>query len=334
MNKLLAVMIYALCSICFDESNFLKSQSLFPFKENNFWGYKDNTGSVRVVPKYDTGCAGVSNLYLVKNGTSFGVLGRQGQELLPPVFEQVWFGEALRWGGAIVGLKNRRYTILDDKGTFLLQADHLEATGRGSKYMLVKDGERWAIVSGKGEWLARLKSRPVHLYDGGSYCVIDTRHAKYYSAQGKFRFKTKTGKRYSTSALEFRNGYAPILIEKREWKRSWSALVHKHYSIPSEPRHDRRRMTFMEIITRSYRNAIDTNGRYFLPCGYSLADGPYNGYAIAYSPNGKSGYGIVGPDRSFVVPPIYDNIERQDNGVYRLRKKDEVKHISISELTQ
>lgn len=311
-------------------TNFLQAQELLPYKQNYLWGYKNSKGKIIVAPKYDTACTGISNLYLVKNGGSFGVLGHQGQELLPPSFEQVWFGEELRWGGAIVGLKNRRYTILDYKGTFLLQADLIEATARGSKYMLVKDGELWAIVSGNGEWLAKLSSDAIHLYDGGSYCIIERRHAKYYNAQGKFRFKIKPNKGYYAYALEFRNGYAPIEVEKKEWKRSWSALVHKYYSISPEAPYDRRRLKFMEIITRKYRNIIDTNGRYFIPDGFSIADGPYHGYAIAYSPNGKSGYGIVGRDRCFVVPPIYDNIERVGD-LYRLRKKDEVKVISLSE---
>lgn len=311
--------------------NFLQAQDLFPYKQNNLWGYKNTSGKVIVPPRYDSASTGILNLYLIKSGGGFGVLGPRGEELLPPNFEQVWFGEELRWGGAIVGLKNRRYTILDDKGTFLLRADRLEAMVRGSKYMFVKDGERWAIVSGKGEWLAKLKTRPIHVYEDGSYCLLKKRRANYYSAQGKFRFKTKTNKGYATSSLEFRNGIAPITIEKREWRLCLRAAFRKYYLVRYEGdgQYIKRRMKPVEIMTRKYHNVIDTNGRYFLPNGFSISDGPKDGYAIAYSPKGNGGYGIVGQDRSFVVPPIYDKIERTSEGNYRLTKKDEQKVISL-----
>ena len=149
--------------------------SLFPFKSNNLWGYKDFNGNIIVEPKYYEANKLCDGMGLVKKGTGqngqYGFIDTEGNVAIPCIYYDAYsFSDDV----ALVSLATRtdenRWTFIDKQGNRLFDNEFELARSFHEGYAaVVKKGYLfpvpptvensvvWSYIDKKGNYVTELE---------------------------------------------------------------------------------------------------------------------------------------------------------------------------------
>ena len=172
--------------------------------KNNKLGVIDKNGKVIITPKYDNFLKLNDRDIMIgyKDGKSYLInLETKKEKLLD--YEN--FGEESE--GMILTLKDRKLGYIDIEGNEIIPNKYEAAfkVQMGSKYLQVKENEKWMLVNKKGEVYKELHYDDLGEYKDGYILVVSNNKLGYIDDEGNEKIVPQFI--YATS---FKNGYAVV----------------------------------------------------------------------------------------------------------------------------
>lgn len=123
---------------------------LIPYKENGLWGYTDSSGTVVIPAKYEQAGPFVDGgLTVVKTGTGFGLLNKNGEEVVKPVIAD----RIMDCGCGVYGFKQTNgFALVNKLGKRIDRGQVQEVLSDCHEDRLaVKIDGKWGYVDAKGQ---------------------------------------------------------------------------------------------------------------------------------------------------------------------------------------
>jgi hypothetical protein len=137
---------YPFLSTLEQEQNLLNT-SLFPFKRQEFYGFMDREGSVKIEPQFEQLGFYFEGLATAVKGDKYGYVDKLGNVVLPFRFESASDFEA---GRAIVQ-ENGFYGVIDRIGNYILKPVYTDIQGLSSGLFLVGKDSLYGYVDKDGK---------------------------------------------------------------------------------------------------------------------------------------------------------------------------------------
>ncbi|MBL7903347.1 MAG: WG repeat-containing protein [Bacteroidia bacterium] len=295
----------------------LYSQRLIPYRKGNLWGYADSNGVMVIEPKYEYAGMEQCGLMLVKSHDKYGVIARDGSEVVAPAYQSTLFGCGSRYPSIIICRNPDGDYLFDRSGKFICKVDKVEQNHK-SRYVVASKGKRIGLLSPTGSWRLRPTNlRLIRVTEGGGFISKGLFKTRYYNAAGRFKFSTR-----HRSSFDFYGGYSSITITKKTWRNIFKYSFRKYYGVESG-----KRVKPWERIKQVYHNLIDTNGRVLLPKGFNYEGMPRSGYVIGYGPLGRGLFDSLG---NVLIEPVQRNINCDKNLICFVAKDTSRKFISFA----
>lgn len=247
--------------------------------KNNKLGVIDKNGKVIITPKYDNFLKLNDRDIMIgyKDGKSYLInLETKKEKLLD--YEN--FGEESE--GMILTLKDRKLGYIDIEGNEIIPNKYEAAfkVQMGSKYLQVKENEKWMLVNKKGEVYKELHYDDLGEYKDGYILVVSNNKLGYIDDEGNEKIVPQFI--YATS---FKNGYAVVgeesgfgVINKENEKVI--PLIYDEVEIKDN---------YVYVKMDNKRGILDLNGHEILPVIYDEL-GDIENNILFYKKNNESGY--------------------------------------------
>lgn len=247
--------------------------------KNNKLGVIDKNGKVIITPKYDNFLKLNDRDIMIgyKDGKSYLInLETKKEKLLD--YEN--FGEESE--GMILTLKDRKLGYIDIEGNEIIPNKYEAAfkVQMGSKYLQVKENEKWMLVNKKGEVYKELPYDDLGEYKDGYILVISNNKLGYIDDEGNEKIVPQFI--YATS---FKNGYAVVgeesgfgVINKENEKVI--PLIYDEVEIKDN---------YVYVKMDNKRGILDLNGHEILPVIYDEL-GDIENNILFYKKDNESGY--------------------------------------------
>lgn len=247
--------------------------------KNNKLGVIDKNGKVIITPKYDNFLKLNDRDIMIgyKDGKSYLInLETKKEKLLD--YEN--FGEESE--GMILTLKDRKLGYIDIEGNEIIPNKYEAAfkVQMGSKYLQVKENEKWMLVNKKGEVYKELPYDDLGEYKDGYILVVSNNKLGYIDDEGNEKIVPQFI--YATS---FKNGYAVVgeesgfgVINKENEKVI--PLIYDEVEIKDN---------YVYVKMDNKRGILDLNGHEILPVIYDEL-GDIENNILFYKKDNESGY--------------------------------------------
>lgn len=247
--------------------------------KNNKLGVIDKNGKVIITPKYDNFLKLNDRDIMIgyKDGKSYLInLETKKEKLLD--YEN--FGEESE--GMILTLKDRKLGYIDIEGNEIIPNKYEAAfkVQMGSKYLQVKENEKWMLVNKKGEVYKELPYDDLGEYRDGYILVVSNNKLGYIDDEGNEKIVPQFI--YATS---FKNGYAVVgeesgfgVINKENEKVI--PLIYDEVEIKDN---------YVYVKMDNKRGILDLNGHEILPVIYDEL-GDIENNILFYKKDNESGY--------------------------------------------
>jgi len=247
--------------------------------KNNKLGVIDKNGKVIITPKYDNFLKLNDRDIMIgyKDGKSYLInLETKKEKLLD--YEN--FGEESE--GMILTLKDRKLGYIDIEGNEIIPNKYEAAfkVQMGSKYLQVKENEKWMLVNKKGEVYKELHYDDLGEYKDGYILVVSNNKLGYIDDEGNEKIVPQFI--YATS---FKNGYAVVgeesgfgVINKENEKVI--PLIYDEVEIKDN---------YVYVKMDNKRGILDLNGHEILPVIYDEL-GDIENNILFYKKDNESGY--------------------------------------------
>lgn len=247
--------------------------------KNNKLGVIDKNGKVIITPKYDNFLKLNDRDIMIgyKDGKSYLInLETKKEKLLD--YEN--FGEESE--GMILTLKDRKLGYIDIEGNEIIPNKYEAAfkVQMGSKYLQVKENEKWMLVNKKGEVYKELPYDDLGEYKDGYILVVLNNKLGYIDDEGNEKIVPQFI--YATS---FKNGYAVVgeesgfgVINKENEKVI--PLIYDEVEIKDN---------YVYVKMDNKRGILDLNGHEILPVIYDEL-GDIENNILFYKKDNESGY--------------------------------------------
>lgn len=247
--------------------------------KNNKLGVIDKNGKVIITPKYDNFLKLNDRDIMIgyKDGKSYLInLETKKEKLLD--YEN--FGEESE--GMILTLKDRKLGYIDIEGNEIIPTKYEAAfkVQMGSKYLQVKENEKWMLVNKKGEVHKELPYDDLGEYKDGYILVVSNNKLGYIDDEGNEKIVPQFI--YATS---FKNGYAVVgeesglgVINKENEKVI--PLIYDEVEIKDN---------YVYVKMDNKRGILDLNGHEILPVIYDEL-GDIENNILFYKKDNESGY--------------------------------------------
>lgn len=247
--------------------------------KNNKLGVIDKNGKVIITPKYDN--------FLKLNDRDIMIGYEDGKSYLinletkkEKLVDYENFGEESE--GMILTLKDRKLGYIDIEGNEIIPNKYEAAfkVQMGSKYLQVKENEKWMLVNKKGEVYKELPYDDLGEYKDGYILVISNNKLGYIDDEGNEKIVPQFI--YATS---FKNGYAVVgeesgfgVINKENEKVI--PLIYDEVEIKDN---------YVYVKMDNKRGILDLNGHEILPVIYDEL-GDIENNILFYKKDNESGY--------------------------------------------
>ena len=247
--------------------------------KNNKLGVIDKNGKVIITPKYDNFLKLNDRDIMIgyKDGKSYLInLETKKEKLLD--YEN--FGEESE--GMILTLKDRKLGYIDIEGNEIIPNKYEAAfkVQMGSKYLQVKENEKWMLVNKKGEVYKELPYDDLGEYKDGYILVVSNNKLGYIDDEGNEKIVPQFI--YATS---FKNGYAVVgeesgfgVINKENEKVI--PLIYDEVEIKDN---------YVYVKMDNKRGILDLNGHEILSVIYEEL-GDIENNILFYKKDNESGY--------------------------------------------
>lgn len=247
--------------------------------KNNKLGVIDKNGKIIITPKYDNFLKLNDRDIMIgyKDGKSYLInLETKKEKLLD--YEN--FGEESE--GMILTLKDRKLGYIDIEGNEIIPNKYEAAfkVQMGSKYLQVKENEKWMLVNKKGEVYKELPYDDLGEYKDGYILVVSNNKLGYIDDEGNEKIVPQFI--YATS---FKNGYAVVgeesgfgVINKENEKVI--PLIYDEVEIKDN---------YVYVKMDNKRGILDLNGHEILPVIYDEL-GDIENNILFYKKDNESGY--------------------------------------------
>lgn len=247
--------------------------------KNNKLGVIDKNGKVIITPKYDN--------FLKLNDRDIMIGYEDGKSYLinletkkEKLVDYENFGEESE--GMILTLKDRKLGYIDIEGNEIIPNKYEAAfkVQMGSKYLQVKENEKWMLVNKKGEVYKELPYDDLGEYKDGYILVVSNNKLGYIDDEGNEKIVPQFI--YATS---FKNGYAVVgeesgfgVINKENEKVI--PLIYDEVEIKDN---------YVYVKMDNKRGILDLNGHEILPVIYDEL-GDIENNILFYKKDNESGY--------------------------------------------
>ncbi len=136
--------------ITLEEEAAMRKLLLIPYKEDGLWGFTDSSGTVVIPPKYEEASAFLENgLTVVKTGTGFGLLNKNGVEVVKPILPN----RILDCGCGVYGFEQTNGFALVNKQGKRIDKGQVEKvmTDCHEDRLAVKQDGRWGFLDSRGQ---------------------------------------------------------------------------------------------------------------------------------------------------------------------------------------
>ena len=247
--------------------------------KNNKLGVIDKNGKVIITPKYDNFLKLNDRDIMIgyKDGKSYLInLETKKEKLLD--YEN--FGEESE--GMILTLKDRKLGYIDIEGNEIIPNKYEAAfkVQMGSKYLQVKENEKWMLVNKKGEVYKELPYDDLGEYKDGYILVVSNNKLGYIDDEGNEKIVPQFI--YATS---FKNGYAVVGEE------SGFGVINKENEkvIPLIYDEAEIKDNYVYVKMDNKRGILDLNGHEILSVIYDEL-GDIENNILFYKKDNESGY--------------------------------------------
>lgn len=247
--------------------------------KNNKLGVIDKNGKVIITPKYDN--------FLKLNDRDIMIGYEDGKSYLinletkkEKLVDYENFGEESE--GMILTLKDRKLGYIDIEGNEIIPNKYEAAfkVQMGSKYLQVKENEKWMLLNKKGEVHKELPYDDLGEYKDGYILVVSNNKLGYIDDEGNEKIVPQFI--YATS---FKNGYAVVgeesglgVINKENEKVI--PLIYDEVEIKDN---------YVYVKMDNKRGILDLNGHEILPVIYDEL-GDIENNILFYKKDNESGY--------------------------------------------
>lgn len=247
--------------------------------KNNKLGVIDKNGKVIITPKYDN--------FLKLNDRDIMIGYEDGKSYLinletkkEKLVDYENFGEESE--GMILTLKDRKLGYIDIEGNEIIPNKYEAAfkVQMGSKYLQVKENEKWMLVNKKGEVYKELPYDDLGEYKDGYILVVSNNKLGYIDDEGNEKIVPQFI--YATS---FKNGYAVVGEESgfgviNTENEKVIPLIYDEVEIKDN---------YVYVKMDNKRGILDLNGHEILPVIYDEL-GDIENNILFYKKDNESGY--------------------------------------------
>ncbi len=292
------------------------------------WGYIDTTGRFIIATAYSFARPVVNEVCIVACDDKWGMLHKQGKQLLPCDFDELEFVE--HTGNKVLHIFRRehRYGLLDSLGQLALDA-RFEDIGSFSEGLLaVKRNGRWGYVDRNGLEVIPCRFDEVSPFSEGLAAVRMGTRWGYIDRNGD----TELGFEFS-KAGPFSHGLAPAKREGPYFgyidrQGQWAIEPTFAVTHPFD-----RGVAVVEMTTGEYRRAglIDTQGTFIVKPRYlSIEPFDRHGLAVVAQPGNPVRYGLIDLRGKVICTPSWRSIAPFSEGLARVQLDDRYGYIDTT----
>jgi hypothetical protein len=165
-----------------EQEHVLLNTSLFPFKNNGYYGFMDRIGAVKISPTFDQLGFYYEGLATAVQEGRYGYLDKLGNVVIPFRFESASDFE----GGRAIVQENGRYGVIDRIGNYILKPIYSDIQGLSSGMFLVAKDSLYGYVDKEGVLKIPFQySDAYSFYQGLAKVEVDGKQA-FINEQGNF----------------------------------------------------------------------------------------------------------------------------------------------------
>lgn len=113
------LLVFFICMVSCNSKNFDKEIKLIPYLKENYWGYMDKDGNIKIVPQFKEAYVFCDELALVKGSNDlFGYIDVQGKLVIPTIYK---YATGFNEGVASVTKVNSTIEYINKKGETLFK---------------------------------------------------------------------------------------------------------------------------------------------------------------------------------------------------------------------
>jgi len=278
------------------------------------------TNKVIIPAKYDEIRLSDFRFVMVRSGTKWGVISKQGSELIKPKYDEMrtlgvfMKGEKHITGDAIIVAVDHKWGLISPEGNEVIspQYDEIKTSWSGFPMLFVRLGDKWGLINNQGKELIK----PV-------YSVIDDFNKGGLASIGI------TGNKIVKHGIIDTSGHEII---KPQYDVAYTInnklIITTMGKYPETPKTniwtnkgEKKSVTDYKAVGQFFRNTaivigqdnkqgcIDSTGREMVKPIYNFVTIPSSQFFIV-SLNDK--HGVINRDGVMIIPLVYDNIWYDD----------------------
>jgi hypothetical protein len=242
------------------------------------WGYIDTSGKMIVPPGYAFARDFVNGVGIVQSGDKWGMLGPQGETLIPCRYDAVEFLENTSNQIVRIYKREEKYGLIDSLGQVALQLAFDEVGSFREGLLAVKQDGLWGFVDRFGNEVVTCNYRALENFSEGKAAVKMGRKWGFVDPEGRLRIDFQF-----IRVGNFSNGLAWFFDGARY------GYIDEKGQVAIPPQFDRA-FDFEGPVARVVRDAkfglIDRQGRLLLKPKYSIIH-PFGGNGLAKAGSGN-----------------------------------------------
>lgn len=287
----------------------LPGQQLFPVKQDGLWGLIDAAGNLQRQAVFDLiGKPDAYGYLMVQQGNFIGLLHPNGQELLPPQYDDVQVVDK----GLFSVLSANNWRLINEQGACLLEAGEYQQIRKLSNtHYAFRKGEKWGLVDRQGQQLTKPTYDNIRLLGKRFFEVTQDKEKGLLDDKGQLVL----------APLASRLVLSPDSLVFYQQKGKWGAnRLDGQLVFPANYDHYRRMGKDYIILQEHSQKLV-----YSLPCQrlFSLAAGeevlPFSDNYIAVSYKGKMG--LFNRCGQRVLASQYQEIQPFSIAIFRVREE-------------
>jgi len=324
-------------------------------KMNNKIGFIDKSNKITVPFKYDEAENFINGLAVVGINEKFGIINKVGEEIVPLIYDEIGttknqfisveldekYGFIDRSGKLVVGLeyesvgyfnnglayvkKNNLYGIIDTNLYYVVKHQFDWIDNLDNDFIRVRKNELYGVINSKGEVVLPIVFQQITEPENGLVIIVKDNLYGYVNTKGDVLI--------------------PLTLPYTEGVLNWALFSNQGYA---------------RYAVDNKMGLIDTTGKKFLPalfedvgvvskkliaikrngkwgyCDYNAKlKIPYNFSSVSFFKNGLSiassnyKYGLINETGTFVLNPIFDNLQWFNDTFLLVEKEGLVGLISI-----
>lgn len=308
----------------------LRSQQVFPIKQDGLWGLMNTSGRLLLQPSFDLlGTPDAYGYLLVQRGDFVGLLGPDGREVLPLHYEDIQVVDE----GLFSVFTKGNWQLINQNSNCLLDAGEYQQIRKiGQGYYAFRKAEKWGLINRKGEKISAAEYEDIRLLDVGFFKVrkasgeglLNTRGKLvlipeaeeirlssdtliFYRKKGKWGANAASGEAVFTPAYDHyqRLGKDFLVLQQQARTLVYSLACKRLFPLAAGERVLPFSANYLAITNKGQMGLLNNCGQRVLATQYQEVQ-PFSIAIFRVRQAGR--WGLVAHGDQFVLDPVYDYI--------------------------